>query len=252
MSKTKVIQRLAALFAATLFLASCASPTSDVPLEGAIAAQSAICRPEMTVDGQRYEAGTAFIVDGPQRLLVTAHHLFGNMGGLDEEILWSEMPRRATAVRCVQLQGKGEWKTGAALAIDGAVPLSPILSTELRDIASFPVTGDAAKLPALRLAESEPATGSKVWLVAQIKGGDPVILLHRATVVGHEKGAMIYAFDNKQIELQATSGAPVVDAAGKLVGINLGGTSEEGSSEVQGLADSLTVVKNALSGLKPG
>ena len=104
----------------------------------------------------------------------------------------------------------------------------------------------------MTLADKQPATGSKVWLVAQIKGGDPEMLLHRATVVGYEQGAMIYAFDDKRIELQATSGAPVVDAAGQLVGINLAGTAAEGSNDVQGVADGLDVVRKALFALQPG
>ncbi|PTQ60090.1 trypsin-like peptidase [Sphingomonas sp. PP-CE-3G-477] len=251
MRMTTATWRVAALSASLWGLASCAPRGSDVPLEGAIAAQAAICRPELTVDGTAYEAGTAFVVDGPRPLLVTAHHLFGEMGGLDEEIRWQDMPTRATAVRCRQVKGKAEWTTGAALAIDGAHPVSATSTAEYRDIAAFPLAGKAAGSPGLTLAEKEPATGSKVWLVAQIKGGDPAVLLHRATVVGHEQGALIYAFDDKRIELQATSGAPVVDAAGKLVGINLAGTTAEGSSDVQGAADSLDVVRKALSAL-PG
>ena len=244
-------RRMAGLLAPLWMLASCMSRGNDVPLDGAIAAQAAICRPELTVDGKPYEAGTAFVVDGPRRLLVTAHHLFGDMGGLDEEIRWQDMPTRATSVRCRQSKGSAEWTTGAALAIAGAHPVSATSTAEYRDIAVFPLSGQAAGSPGLTLAEKEPATGSKVWLVAQIKGGDPAALLHRATVVGHEQGAMIYAFDDKRIELQATSGAPVVDAAGKLVGINLAGTTAEGSSDVQGVADSLDVVRKALSAL-PG
>jgi hypothetical protein len=238
-------------FTAPLWALGFSSPGgSEVPLEGAIAAQAAICRPELTVDDQLYRAGTAFILDGPRRLLVTAQHLFGEPGGLNEEIRWQDMPTRATSVRCRQLKGKGEWTTGAALAIDGAHAISETSNGEFKDIAAFPLTGQAAGVPGLTLGETEPATGSKVWLVAQIKGGNPEVLLHRATVVGQEQGALIYAFDDKRIELQATSGAPVVDAAGKLVGINLGSTTEEGSSDVRGVADSLGVVRKALLALQ--
>ena len=114
---------MAVLIAPSSILASCSPRGSDVPLEGAIAAQAAICRPELTVDDTLYEAGTAFIVNGPRRLLVTAHHLFGEMGGLTEEIRWQDMPTRATSARCRPFREKGEWTTGAALAIAGAHPV---------------------------------------------------------------------------------------------------------------------------------
>ena len=249
MGETMTARWTVALLAPLWVLASCTTHSSDVPLEGALAAQAAICRPELTVDHKPYEAGTAFVVDGPRRLLVTAQHLFGEMGGLDEEIRWQDMPTRATAVRCHPFKGKGEWTTGPALAIPDAHPVAATSTAEYKDIAAFPLTGQVDGLPALTLAEHEPASGSKVWLIAQIKGGDPAVLLHRATVVGHEQGALVYAFDDKRIELQATSGAPVVDAAGKLVGINLAGTTAEGSADVQGVADSLDVVRKALAGL---
>lgn len=250
MSRITAQRQSAALLAACWVLSSCGPRGSDVPLEGAIAAQAAVCRPELTVNNETYEAGTAFVVDGGSRpLLVTAQHLFGEMGGLNEEIRWQDMPARATSVRCRQLKGSGVWTTGAALAITGAHPVSATSTAEFKDIAVFPLTAQNATLPRLTLAESEPATGSKIWLVAQVKGGKPLMLLHRATVVGHEQGALIYKFDDKEIELQATSGAPVVDAAGKLVGINLAGTTEEGSTDVQGVADSLDVVRKALAAL---
>lgn len=250
MGQAMATRWMAASLASLWILSSCSPPDSDVPLEGAIAAQAAICHPVLTVDTKSYEAGTAFVVDGPRPLLVTAQHLFGEMGGLSEEIGWQDMPTRATSARCRQLKGKAEWTTGPALAIAGAHPVSATSAAEYKDIAAFPLTGRVTGLPGLTLAEKEPTTGNKVWLVAQIKGGDPEALLHRATVVGHEQGALIYAFDDKRIELQATSGAPVVDAAGKLVGINLAGTTEGGSSDVQGVADSLDVVRKALSALQ--
>ncbi|MFV0625019.1 trypsin-like peptidase domain-containing protein [Sphingomonas sp. ac-8] len=221
-----------------------------MPLEGATAAQAAICRPEFTVDKEPYGAGTAFVVNGPRPLLVTAHHLFGEMGGLDEEIRWNEMPARATAAHCAQIKGKGAWTTGPALAIAGAHPVSATSTAEFKDIAVFPLVGQPAGSPGLVLAEKAPATGSKVWLVAQIRGGNPDVLLHRATVVEYEQGAMLYAFDDKRIELQATSGAPIVDAEGRLVGINLAGTTGENPNDVLGVADSLDVVRKTLSDLR--
>jgi hypothetical protein len=174
------------------------------------------------------------------------------MGGLSKEIRWQDMLTRATAARCRQIKGKGkgEWTTGAALAIAGAHAVSATSTAEYKDIAAFPLIGQGTGLPGLTLAEKEPATGSKVWLVAQLKGGNPELLLHRATIVGQEQGALIYAFDDRRIELQATSGAPVVDAAGKLGGINLAGTTAEGSNDVQGVADSLGVVRKALFALQ--
>jgi hypothetical protein len=67
---------------------------------------------------------------------------------------------------------------------------------------------------------------------------------HGATVVAADSDAVGYKFD-KPIELQATSGAAVVDAQGHVVAINLGGLTDE-SGAVIGIGNPVTVFEPAI------
>jgi len=224
-------QRLVPAFAALLLvavtgLAACAEETPAGP---PTAATAVICRPTFSVDGQPLEAGTAFLLSTPTGpALVTAQHLFGPAGGLDTDIAWSQMPARVSGAACRTLSGDAIWTAGKPYAIEGAAPSAP--TGPVRDMAAFAIdlNGQAAPAP-LTPAKGRPARGDKVWLVAQVVAGAPrTTLLHSAVVEGFEGDALVYVFDNPALELRATSGAPVVNAKGELVAINLGGGQQDG------------------------
>lgn len=223
-------------------------------LTAVIAAQTSICRPKFNLDVKSYEAGTAFIVGGHRPSLLTAQHLFGPDGGLEKAILWQEMPKRAGAVSCKQMNAGGKWSTGPAIATNGAHAMDPSgQSGSLNDVAAFPLINDKGTSSYLFLAATVPAPGSKVWLIAQVEGAvKGPILLHSATVLGSQNGAMLFAYDDSKINLDATSGAPIVDMLGKVVGLNLGGGYDPKSKTVVGVADDLDVLKKAVNAATAG
>lgn len=234
-----------AIVAAVLALSapSCAQPAPPTGVE------RSICRPTFQVDGQALEAGTAFLLDvgGPSRrtLLVSAYHLFGPNGGLPAQVPWDELHERATGVTCVPLTGGDAWHGGRAVTISDAHPLFPL---PLRDIAAFEMGAapSTKTLPRLKLANAAPKRGDSVWLVAQVvEGAAPTQLTHHGVVTYAGADALQYKLDNASLSIRATSGAPVVDAAGDVVGINLAGGLKNGS--FLALADSLAALRSALA-----
>ncbi len=215
------------------------------------ALQQAVCRPTLTIDGQEKRTGTAFLIQTgdakPRRVLVMAHHLF-NMAG-HRAMSWSEMPARALSATCRTLDDKQVWTAGAAFAIEGAHALGDPES--LRDIAILPYSGNASggEPPPLKLATTPPLTGETVWLLAQTadpdRSGD---VFHRAHVV-QDGGFLAFAYDDKTLKLRETSGAPIIDARGDVVGVNVGYITQKDA--LVGVADTLATIQTALLDLPP-
>ncbi len=216
------------------------------------AAADAICKPLFRIDGRPLAAGTAFLLQpeapGQPPVLVTALHLFGPDGGLPRAVPPEALPRRVALDRCQTLSRPGMWGGGRALSIPGAAPGGTGLP--LRDIAAFAVDiVSVQRIQPLRLASSPPAVGEPVWLVASVIRGAPTRqLLHRAHVVHSSDDQLQYSYDNPALELRATSGAPVVNARGEVVGVNLGGGVRQG--ETFGIADSLTTIRAAVAAMR--
>ena len=242
--KTPVRLAIGLCFAAAFAGAASSAPVASSPET----AQAAICRPIFRVSGRDLGAGTAFLLDAGRPdgriFLVSAQHLFGPAGGLEADIAWSDMPSKVSAAACMALQTPALWQTGPAMAIPGAHAMD---QTALKDIAAFPI--DPRKLPGkpspLRLAAEAPKVGDTVWLVAELVGGAPRgQRLHRATVTYAGADATEYRYDNAALQIRATSGAPMVNARGEVVGVNLGGGEYKGA--MVGVADPLATVRKAL------
>lgn len=208
---------------AALALTGCKEQHAATPASPPTAAAAAACRPTFSVDGQLSQAGTAFVVEpapGAPPLVATAIHLFGPDGGLDAQIPAAQLPARVRLVRCERLDGKGDVPGGPALLIAEAMPYQP--SGTLRDIVAFrPALPHGTDLPRLKLAAAEPTVGSAIWMLAAVRNRPSAQLLHRATVRSTGPEVLEYRFDDQAADLQATSGAAMVDGTGALVGINL-------------------------------
>jgi len=221
---------------------------SVTPVPPAVArAAGAICRPRFQVDGKPLEAGTAFTVraslarNAPARtMLVTAQHLFGHSGGLDEEVPWAEMPDLVRHVRCAGIQDRRVVQGQHALALSGARPFD----AGGPDVAAFFLAG-VHRGPVLELAPAAPRPGDLVWLVAQVVEGAPRgRLVHHGTVVALEGDWLTYRLDDAGLQLRGTSGAPVVDRSGRVVGLNVAGGAKAG--KVHGVAQSAASVRRTL------
>ena len=183
---------------------------------------AAVCRPVLVADGKSFAAGTAFLMEQPRPsaavLVVTALHLFGPQGGLARAIPAADLPTRARLDSC-KAQDGSVWRGGRAMAVEDATPLGP----PFRDLAAFaPRVDGLAGASILHIAAQPPAIGDDVWVVAAMEG-DGRLRLHRARVVHSASDALQYIFGDPSLSLLATSGAPVVNADGEVVGLHLGG-----------------------------
>lgn len=189
-----------------------------------------VFRPRFRMRDGEINAGTAFAVNvkGQARpVILTALHLFGPAGGYREQVPAEKLPEagQGMTLRDAFVKGAAPIKLGASvLAIVGSAPFRE--PSAAGDVAAFWAPAGAALHPA-PLAEKAPGRGEEVWLAAAlVEGGRPGQRLHRA-VVGGKSRFLAYVFDDK-LELQATSGAPVLNARGEVVGIHVGGTERRG------------------------
>jgi trypsin-like peptidase len=104
-----------------------------------------------------------------------------------------------------------------------------------RDVAAFQVA-DAAGAAVLELAATPPAPGDRVYLLAETD--EPGSRIFPAVEVATRDRAPYLEFQyDDEVTLKATSGAPILNSDGKVVGINIGG--DESKSPVEGHANSI-------------
>jgi hypothetical protein len=199
-----------------------------------------------TTDGV-VDAGTAFAatVNGSsQTFVLTALHLFGPAGGLNNDIDPSQLPQRWQSLTLQDCKSQ---------IVHQNLGIRPIRLSDSRPLPNPSSQGDVAacvveesgflRFQAFPIATQVPAAGEKVWLVSEVIGS--ASLVHPAVVEGTEGGWLIYRFD-RPIELRATSGAPVVDGNGQVVAVNAGGGDEAGMTF--GVGTPTTKFVNQLSG----
>ncbi len=237
-----------AVFAALISVSALgrASPVEAPMAVGVATAVKAVCRPTFKVDTSSYEAGTAFLVSSARPLLLTAQHLFGPEGDLAKPVAWQDMPAHAHLVSCKPIGAGSSISGGAAIAISGAHPMSPAdQNGAINDVAIFRSLPENSVAPSLMLALSPPKEGDRVFLIAKTQGSDSPV--HPARVMGLQNGALLFAYDDPKLDLQATSGAPIVNIDGKVVGLNLGGGYDGDAKTVIGVADDLGVLTRAVA-----
>lgn len=205
-----------------------------------------VCRPEFSTTEGRYRAGTAFVLDYPtanaKALLVTAQHLFGPDGGMPKTITWQNMTSQVSKADCNTLARNSRTiKTGGPLTINDAQTFTSHGNN--RDIAAFSLKDTPPY--AMKLAKATPKDGDTVYLVAQLLGDSRSGLLHKGTVTGNKAGLLEFSYEGGGISLQATSGAPVINENGEVVGLHVGARGSLGN--LTGLAVSLNQITIALS-----
>ncbi|WP_437606774.1 trypsin-like peptidase domain-containing protein [Sorangium sp. So ce834] len=189
-------------------------------------------RPTFDTAEGRISAGTAFFVSIPGQagpLGLTAHHLFGTAGGFEREMSATELGQLVRAVYLSEIDlGEGEEEPLRA----GPMVVLPSAG-HAREAGDWSTDVAAFRAPAslyaraLRLAPRNAAPGEDVWLVAEVLGGKSAgQRLHRARVVHSRPTLLAYQFEDTTLELRATSGAPVVNAGGEVVGLQVSGGPE--------------------------
>ncbi|MGC3970933.1 MAG: hypothetical protein QM775_27445 [Pirellulales bacterium] len=179
-------------------------------------------------------------------VLLTALHLFGPSGGLKAQVPPAELPARVRGVelvdcfdddRSLDFEVKalliadaaplGTENKGADNSADGRSPTAG----QAGDIAAFHAPADV-KAHVFELAPTMPKLGERIWLLAEVL--DDAFAgrqLHAATLLYVPRdGDCIYEFADPNLEIRATSGAPILNQQGQVIAINIGGGQTEGKA----------------------
>jgi hypothetical protein len=207
----------------------------------ALSAAAFAFQPSFTTSaGKEFQAGKLVIAKVPSApgglLGLSCIHIFGPDGGLSSQIASDALPAFVKKTTLIAADG-GRVEIGAALAVPGARPFvsdGRSLPNPSTDLSVFRAPAELAA-HALELADDEPAVGDRVWLLARLVGGAaPDVYLHPAHVRLANDKILGYEFENNHLNLTATSGAPVVNARGKIVALNIGGGLTGGKLNVFG------------------
>lgn len=206
-------------------------------------AKEGLFKPTFLLANESWSAGTAFIVrggDGKSAVLVTCHHLFGPAAGLEKQMSPEEIARDGRGAVALSMQDQKLIVVAPTYLKVADVRAMDRQGTD-KDMALFAVK-DGEKLAAFEMAEKAANVGDVVYLFARARGADAP-KLYRATVVESAANGLSYQFD-ETFDARGTSGAPVLDAQGKVVGMNLGGGDVQGKQI--GIANPGTSVRQAI------
>ncbi len=206
---------------ACCFLVGCSGADSKTPPSIKL---NTLFKPEFTVDGHQYKAGHLFAVNDRREIyLVTAHHLFGPAGDLERQYSSQEIASSSVSVNGLErINEEMSIVSDDYLVVENATVMAGKKAD--KDITIFQYTGSELKIAdTLDLASSTVKVGDTVWLYAKLKGhqeGDA--FLHPATVTDMADDRLMYKFSSRFFDVRATSGAPVLNSAGDVVGMNVG------------------------------
>lgn len=224
-------------------LTSCSEPIDNASVVEPVLPENTILRPSFELTNESFDAGTAFAVELKDKnvsLVLTAYHLFGEDGGLQEQIPASELPdriKRVTFTDAYNDQACGECDKVLKIA---DAKTNPSVN---KDIAAI-YYGDKLNANRLKLSSKLPKEGEAVWLAAAtMLGTEPK--LHKAKVISTSDKSLIFEYEESGIELTATSGAPIINSSGEVVGLNIGGGERLGV--MNGIANPCTSIKKMLT-----
>lgn len=209
-------------------------------------AQFPLFRPHYDFKNEVFSAGTSFLAKLPghrEVFLLSVHHAFGPAGGLDRDYLGWELKALLRDVEARPIQAGFSKFTSKKMVVfeDAESNEDPTL-----DLSAFRVVG-AEETWVMKLRPNPPKPGEKVWLFAQVQGSQE--LLHQATVVRGDKTSLVFKYTNPSLKLWATSGAPIIDANGHVLGLNVSMSNQNG--ELLGFANpSLAVIPRLTATLK--
>jgi len=208
--------------------------------------KDALYKPTFLLLDDSWTAGTAFVVriDGqPGLFLITANHLFGPAAGLKSQMTPDDIASQIKGVAALSMQDVNK-----ALWFPAFIKIADADSAESRayakDLAVFKAA-DIPDLQALVLASEMPKKGDRVWVFARQRGDDTPALLG-ATVDESSADKLTYIFDKADFRLPGTSGAPVLNAEGKVVGMNLAG-GPTATKACKGWANPVSSIRSELT-----
>lgn len=212
------------ILALLLFLVGCRGP--KVPISDKYTGEENPEPPEISVNsvGRGHlqgpgdidiYGGTCFLLEGKESpLIVGAYHVLGSVSSESKLTLASKIPDLATA--------KGD---PVAVASQGNAGFSTTLEDcyARGDLAAYVTDEVNEKAQVLEVAQTDAKPKEPVWVV-ELQGKKSNIAgcrLAAGTVAYHSNHALVIKMKDVT-SVQATSGAPVVNAQGKVVGVNVG------------------------------
>ncbi|MEO8501510.1 MAG: trypsin-like peptidase domain-containing protein [Vicinamibacteria bacterium] len=177
---------------------------------------NAVFRPTFTTSEGTHSAGTAFLVKWSEgrHVLLTAHHVFGREGGMGRDFESWELPKLFVSLEAQSIDDAHiELRTNQIVHIVGAKALSPT------DLAAF-LIADPGKAGALSFAAESPIPGARIHLLGALINRRGRMWPARVMRVTDE--VIYYTFEDSTLNLNATSGAPLLDERGQVVGMNVG------------------------------
>jgi len=157
-------------------------------------------------------------------VFVTAHHLFGPAAGLDKDLTPEEAKDYAAALAATAMDVRSHLLMSTnMLLIPSAKAFSQADAS--KDVAVFLLPGYHGK--SLAIAKQIPKPGDAVYLYARPRGEDSLKIIP-GKVARNSSTSLEYFYDDGKFDFAGTSGAPVLNDAGEVVGINLGGGESKG------------------------
>ncbi len=222
-----------------LLFSSCATAS------GPIAADVVFAPNFRTTQGD-IPAGKAFVVTsakcGP--LMLSAYHLFGPSGGLNAQVPVGEL---TALIKSIVLHNISTDKPVFTVKGNSVTPQGASLAAPVKgpgDIFAFRSTTDLSSV-AMPVSTRPVKKGDRVRVLTSVIGNADATSFD-AVVAGMQDGYLIYDLVKPGFVIRATSGAPVVDADGRVVAINLGGGRYQGTEQVYGMGNPATAWVGAL------
>jgi hypothetical protein len=199
--------------------------TPEVSLDGFV------LRPTFEIGDKKSPAGgMAFVVDhDSHRFAISAYQLLGAPSG----IATVPAAKVSTSVKKIALSELATqmWlaNTNAPLVIAAEV----VGQTAAKDVIVAPIEvskdrtaalsmGDRATLHPGALAAEDPKKGDPIWLVSPLANAAEAGFIHAGTIAEINDNFIFYDVANRDLDLAGTSGAPLVDASGNVVGMQVG------------------------------
>jgi hypothetical protein len=233
-----------------------AEAPAATPAPGPTLAPCTVLQPTYTIDGKNVAIGTMFATKvGERQVLVTAHSLFGPASGLPAQLSADDVVAKVTAATARDaLKTTTECaRTKKALKVADAAPMDKGVAAQ--DVAVFEVDLGSGPnrlqavtptpLGVLALADKAPKVDEPVWVLAVVDGGEGG--KWPAKVVQADANSLYFQYDDASLALAGTTGAAVVNAAGAVVGLNVGGGTMPDDGSLIGSAVPLGALKQRIT-----
>jgi len=206
--------------------------------------QNVLLKPTFLLANESWSGGTAFLVrviDKPETMMVTCHHLFGPATGRSQQMSPEEIARGLCGAVGLSMQDRRTIVVSQTYLKVINARATDKMGAE-KDVALFVVQAD--KLSTLHFSDRVPNVGDTVYLFARLRS-ETEPKLFRATIAEASDNWLMYTFADTGIDLHGTSGAPVLDEKGDVVGMNVGGGEQNG--HVNGIANPTKSIRAAIS-----